>query len=176
MTHNESFIHHLCKKLSSIRDKVKTKVNQLKGNLKKVVAGLALLLLAIALIYQQTADKKDILGLLQGGEPVVARFEALEGVYPSYKLWDASDNSLGYGVMADASGYGGKLRILTIVQDSGQIKNISLVEDHETPLYLKKVVDSGLLDAFHNHPVQDGVIGIDTVSGATVTRDRKSVV
>ncbi|WP_242661932.1 FMN-binding protein [Desulfitobacterium hafniense] len=144
-------------------------MNKLKKYFNKMFVGLALLSLVIALIYQQDVQKKDVLGVIQTGEPSAVRFEALEGNYPSYKLWDVAGNSLGYGVMADASGYGGKLNVIVIVEDSGLIKSVILVDNHETPLYLKKVVDSGFLNAFYDHPVEDNTTGVDTVSGATVT-------
>lgn len=135
----------------------------------RIMASIAVIFIVIALIYQQNANKQDILGQLQTGEPAAVRLEALEGRYPAYKLWDASDNFLGFGVIVDSSGYGGKLRVLTIIQDSGQIKNVSLLDNHETPLYLKKVMDSGLLGTLLSHPIKEDVTGMDTVSGATVT-------
>jgi len=137
----------------------------------KVIVGLAVLSLLIAFIYQHAANKQDILGQIKQGEPAAAKFESLGGDYPSYKLWDVKGNFLGYGVIAGSSGYGGKLSVLTIIQETGKIKSVSLLENHETPLYLKKVLDSGMLGTLADKNIKNGVAGVDAVSGATITSE-----
>jgi NosR/NirI family transcriptional regulator, nitrous oxide reductase regulator len=72
-------------------------------------------------------------------------------------------------VITEASGYGGKLMMLSIVDEAGKIKDVALIKDFETPLYLNKVLQSGLLDKLKERSVQDQVIDLDGVSGATVT-------
>lgn len=142
----------------------------------RIIIGLALFLLFLAVIYQHLAAKQDTLTVLQQGEPAVEKYERLNGNYPSYKLWDAEDSFLGYGVVAHASGYGGKLVVLSIIEESGRVKNVTLLENAETPLYLNKVLDSGLLDKITAKDITQGFEAqgfedIDGVSGATVTTE-----
>lgn len=135
----------------------------------KAIHILAILLLLAAILYQNFADKQNVLGLLQLGEPETVRFESLDGDYTSYKLWDSKEKFLGYGVITDASGYGGKLAMLSIIDEAGVIKAVSLIEDYETPLYLNKVLLAGLIDKISGRNIQAGLTDIDAVSGATVT-------
>lgn len=128
-------------------------------------------LLFLAIVYQSLADNRDTLDLLQQGEPSAVRFEQIPGDYPSYRLWDSGDQFLGYGVIADASGYGGKIIVLTIVDETGIIKAVSIVEESETPLYLNKVLNSGFLERITGENIQTGISDVDMVSGATVSAD-----
>ncbi|MEA5025597.1 Electron transport complex subunit RsxG [bioreactor metagenome] len=142
-------------------------IKQKKVNTILIV--LAIVLLFFAVIYQKLADQQDVLGTLQEGKPDTSRFEAIEGDYPSYKLWDAEGKFLGYAVIADASGYGGKLTMLSIVNESEALENVVILEDYETPLYLKKVVQTGLLEELKGRSVQEQFTELDGVSGATIT-------
>lgn len=137
----------------------------------KVIMGIAIVALFIAIIYQFFADKQDILEQIRQGEPDTAKIESLGGDYPSYKLWNTNGNFLGYAVIAGSSGYGGKLSVLTVIQETGQIKSVSLLENHETPTYLKKILNSGILRKITNQNIKDNLSGIDAVSGATVTSE-----
>ncbi|MGE4273333.1 MAG: 4Fe-4S binding protein [Desulfitobacterium sp.] len=140
-------------------------------SVNKIIMVLAILLLFLAGIYQHFANQQDVLGTLQQGESNTVRFESIEGDYPSYKLWDIQDEFLGYGVIADASGYGGKLTMLSIVDELGTIKSVALIEDYETPLYLNKVVQAGLFEELKGRNLQDTFTDLDGVTGATVTVD-----
>lgn len=143
----------------------------MKKNLQKdnVIIGLMVLVLFLAVIYQQFADKQDTLAVLQQGEPAVATYEKVSGDYPGYKLWDAQNKFLGYGVIADASGYGGKLVVLSVIDETGKIKGAALIENAETPLYLNKVLESGLIGKITGKDIARGFEDIDGVSGATIT-------
>lgn len=134
-----------------------------------VVVGILLLLFAV--VYQNFTEQQNVLELVRQGEPETARLESIAGDYTSYKLWDAQDEFLGYAVIADASGYGGKLTMLSIVDEAGTIKRVSLLEDYETPLYLNKVLGTGLLDEIAGRNIQAGFADIDAISGATITTE-----
>jgi len=145
-------------------------VNKEKQRDKKLI-GIMVLLLIFAVIYQHFANEKDTLSVLRQGEPAAARFENAGGNYPSYKLWDAQENFLGYGVIAGASGYGGKLSVLSVLNPAGQITKVSLTENSETPLYLNKVLATGFLQKILGRNPEQGFGDINAVSGATITSE-----
>jgi hypothetical protein len=136
---------------------------------RRVIIGLGILLLIAALVYHYFADKQDVLDLIKQGEPAAARYESLNGDYPSYKLWDAEGKTLGYATIGDSSGYGGKLSVLTVVEENGRIKSINLLQNSETPSYLSRVLQSGIMEKIAEKNIQGNWAEVDGVSGATVT-------
>lgn len=135
---------------------------------------LACFLLLVTSVYQQISDKQDTLSLLQQGEPAATHYEELEGIYKTYGLYDQSEHLLSYGVIASASGYGGPITLLINVSQEGTLKNAVLVEDSETPLYLRKVLEAGYPGNLSGKTVTQPLAAhedIDSVSGATRTTD-----
>lgn len=130
---------------------------------------LAIASLIGASVYQHFAIEQDTLTMLREGEPAVAKYEALPGDYPSYRLLDDQENLLGYGVVASASGYGGKLVVLSIVDPEGYIENIVLLDNSETPLYLNKVTESDYFASLIGRDVERDYEEVDAVTGATIT-------
>ena len=136
---------------------------------KSILVFLAVASLLVASIYQNFVKKQDTLSMLQQGNVAVVDFESLQGDYPSYLLLDAGGNSLGYGVVATASGYGGKLMALSIIDLAGTIQNVVLLDNSETLLYLNKVHQSGYLSDFIGMDVESDYTDLDMVTGATIT-------
>ncbi|NMA68798.1 MAG: 4Fe-4S binding protein [Desulfitobacterium sp.] len=139
---------------------------------KNLLIILACISLLLAAIYQQFSNKEDILSLLQQGEPAAVEFQEISGVYKTYELRDENGNFLSYGVMTSASGYGGPIKMLTFVDQEGFIANALLLEDSETPLYLKRVLAAGYPENLQGKVVTEPLVdqeGIDAVSGATRT-------
>jgi hypothetical protein len=136
---------------------------------KGIAITIALLLLLGALVWQHLAERQDVLSQVQSVEPAVERLESLPGAYPSYKLWDSQGVSLGYSVISTASGYGGRLTLLTVIAPDGTIKSVTILQSYETPLYLDKVLRSGILGALGGQSISADP-QVDAVSGATVSR------
>jgi uncharacterized protein with FMN-binding domain len=136
-----------------------------------ILPALAISLLLLALFYQNIENKNGVLKTLQRAEPATASYETLPGNYPSYKLRDGQGNFLGYGVIASASGYGGKLTVLSIVDESGRIQNVSLLTSAETPIYLNRLLASGFLERFKGSRAGAELGELDAISGATVSAD-----
>lgn len=128
-------------------------------------------LLLLAAFYQTAVNRQDILLSLQRGEPSTADYEKIFGANPTYRLTDAAGAFLGYAVISEASGYGGKVSVMTIVDGKGTIINFTILKDFETPIYLKKVLDAGLLEEINGSSVQESLDYIDGVSGATMTAE-----
>lgn len=150
------------------------KNNQLlkKKNSKFYIVIFACLMLLLTSIYQQFTNKQDVLSFLQQGEPAATQFKEVDGAYKTYKLRDESGNFLSYAIITSASGYGGPITMLTTVNQEGIIANAVLIEDSETPLYLKKVLGAGYPENFQGKEISrplDTQEGIDAVSGATRT-------
>lgn len=142
--------------------------------LRKVVIITACLLIMLTLAYQRIADQEDTLNVLQQGNSNITEFERLSGRYPAYKIWDISGNPLGYAVIAHASGYGGELSVLTILNHQGVIENAIITNHVETPLYLKKVLENGFLERLRNTDISAFPkygVDIDGVTSATMTSE-----
>lgn len=136
-----------------------------------VIPTLGGFLLFLAVFYQHLTNGQDILRILQEGEPTTTMFEKTSGAYPTYQLWGAEGAFIGYGVITDASGYGGKVGVLSIVDGNGTIKKVVILKDYETPAYKDKVLSTGLLEKIGGRHVQESLVELDGVSGATMTTE-----
>lgn len=136
---------------------------------KSIWIGIALVLLIAASIYQHFASNQDTLDVLRQGELAAAAYENLPGGANTFKLFDAGQALLGYGVISSASGYGGKITVLSIVDVGGILQKAVIIAHNETPLYLNKVQNAGLLEKISGRSIAQGYADIDAVSGATVT-------
>lgn len=79
---------------------------------------------------------------------------------------------LGYIGDAANDGYGGPLRVLVGIDLQGYVTGLRIVEQRETPSYLKRVLAAKYLDQFPGKPYNDHFTlrrDIDAVSGATST-------
>lgn len=143
---------------------------QTKG--KPFIIIVACCLLLLTSICQQINNNQDILSQLQQGEPAAVHFKEVKGAYKTYELSDISGNFLSYAVISSASGYGGPITMLTTVSREGTIVNAVVLENTETPLYLKKVQGAGYPEKLHGKEITqpfDTHKDIDAVSGATRT-------
>lgn len=139
---------------------------------KSLIVILACCLLLLTSIYQQINNKQDILGQLQQGEPAATHFKEVKGAYKTYELTDEKGNFLNYAVISSASGYGGPVTLLTTVSKEGNIVNVTLLENYETPLYLSKVLGAGFTENLQGKSITqplDTQKGVDVISGATRT-------
>ncbi|WP_291352911.1 4Fe-4S binding protein [Desulfosporosinus sp.] len=146
--------------------------NFLERKSKPLIIIVACCLLLLTSIYQQINNKQDILSLLQQGEPATAHFKEVKGIYKTYELIDENGNFLSYAVISSASGYGGPITMLTSVSREGTILSVVLIENSETPLYLKKVISAGYPENLHGKEITQPLKNhkdIDVVSGATQT-------
>ncbi len=162
-------------KTNNINDKNTSETNEqtkAKAKRKNLLMIIACTILLLTSIYQQFSNKEDVLSLLQQGEPAATEFQEISGVYKTYELSDANGSFLSYGIIASASGYGGPIKMLTFVNQEGLIANAILLEDSETPLYLKRVLTAGYPENLRGKTVTDPLgsqEGVDSVSGATRT-------
>lgn len=107
--------------------------------------------------------------------PDAAEVKEIEDVKGAYTCIDSSGTKLGTvydtGAFAtDVKGYAGKVPLLIGVNSDEKVVDVILMKNMETPMFLKRVLKSGLLSKWNNidiHKVKD--IDVDAVSGATFT-------
>jgi NosR/NirI family nitrous oxide reductase transcriptional regulator len=149
-------------------------MKQGKISLRTIVIIIALILLLAAIFYQRIGAQEDTLSLLGNISPDIVSYESIGGKYPAYKLYDENRNLQGYGVLSQASGYGGPITVLTGIDHDGQIINIKIIENFETPMYLHRIVADGYLERFTNKHISTTLkVGenLDAITGATVTAE-----
>ena len=71
------------------------------------------------------------------------------------------------GYCDDIIGFKGTIPMVITIEN-GVVSEIEVLENHETPRYLDKVIESGLLEKFYGKSVADVAdLDVDCVSGAT---------
>lgn len=71
----------------------------------------------------------------------------------------------------DIKGYVGPVPVLVGMDANGVIKRLVVLENKETPYYMKRVLRSGFLEKFRDKSVTEKLADIDAVTGATITSE-----
>ena len=111
-----------------------------------------------------------------------AKTKAMDTAY--YEVKDSKGNKLGTVLFSSPysdgiKGFNGPTPILIALDAEGRIKNVVLLENQETPVYAKRVVEGGLYQAWNGLTVDEALDKqVDAVSGATYTSNgvKKSLV
>ncbi|MCE1246109.1 MAG: 4Fe-4S binding protein [Firmicutes bacterium] len=70
----------------------------------------------------------------------------------------------------DITGYGGSTPLLIFIDNDGKIKGAVLLENQESPDFIKRVLGTGILSKWNGTPWKESVsVQVDTVSGATMS-------
>jgi len=69
----------------------------------------------------------------------------------------------------DMKGYVGPVPVLVGIGTDGAIERLVVLENRETPYYMKRVLQSGFIEKFRGKNVREKFADIDAVTGATVT-------
>lgn len=77
-----------------------------------------------------------------------------------------SQNDVGYAIITEDKGYGGKIKVITGIDFDGKINNIFLLEQYETPGLGSKAGESKFIDQFIGY---DTVENVESISGATIS-------
>ena len=92
-----------------------------------------------------------------------------------YQVKDANGTLIGTVLLsapfsASVSGYNGPTPLLIALDTEGRIKEVVLLDNHETPRFAQRVVDGGLYQAWDGLTVEEALAKpVDAVSGATYT-------
>ena len=88
-------------------------------------------------------------------------------------VYDAQKNVLGYAVYSKPAsngikGYNGETPLMIALTPKKKVMSVTLLENRETPGYLQRVVNAGLLKSWDDMKVKKAAKKkVDTVSGAT---------
>lgn len=66
-------------------------------------------------------------------------------------------------------GYVDQINCLVVVDSRGSIRAVRVIDNRETPAYMRRVEDAGFLDRLVGRNLKHGLEGIDTVTGASIT-------
>lgn len=111
-----------------------------------------------------------------------AKTKAMDTAY--YEVKDSKGNKLGTVLFSSPysdgiKGFNGPTPLLIALNAEGRIKNVVLLENQETPVYAKRVVEGGLYQAWNGLTVDEALEKqVDAVSGATFTSNgvKKSLI
>jgi len=116
--------------------------------------------------------KSDLIPAFKKIIPEAEFFEPLN--ISSYKVWlkKSEGKFLGFIAIGKSPGYGGTMKVAVVIDSTGTVKGISILEHKETFSFFRRVMKSDLLKSLIGKTYKDGfVLGGDVsgVTGATYT-------
>ena len=111
-----------------------------------------------------------------------AKTKAIDTAF--YEVKDAKGKKLGTVLFSspysdNIKGFNGPTPLLITLDAEGRIKDVVLLENQETPVYAKRVVEGGLYQAWNGLTVDEALDNqVDAISGATYTSNgvKKSLI
>ena len=111
-----------------------------------------------------------------------AKTKAIDTAF--YEVKDAKGKKLGTVLFSspysdNIKGFNGPTPLLITLDAEGRIKDVVLLENQETPVYAKRVVEGGLYQAWNGLTVDEAIDNqVDAISGATYTSNgvKKSLI
>ena len=111
-----------------------------------------------------------------------AKTKAIDTAF--YEVKDAKGKKLGTVLFSspysdNIKGFNGPTPLLIALDAEGRIKDVVLLENQETPVYAKRVVEGGLYQAWNGLTVDEAIGNqVDAISGATYTSNgvKKSLI
>ena len=111
-----------------------------------------------------------------------AKTKAIDTAF--YEVKDAKGKMLGTVLFSspysdNIKGFNGPTPLLIALDAEGRIKDVVLLENQETPVYAKRVVEGGLYQAWNGLTVDEVLDNqVDAISGATYTSNgvKKSLI
>lgn len=130
-----------------------------------------MVLIAAAWVIGLNRMKSDLMPAVQAALPGADRFEDLDGdLYAGYG--PEAQEPLGYVALGEGSGYGGPLRVAVGFTPAGEIQGVEIAENRETPAYLERIQEGGLLEALLGKSAADPFQldqDLDAVTSATMS-------
>ncbi len=114
-------------------------------------------------------------------QPQAKSYKKMEMDFEVYKVFDENENSIGYALPYEGSGFQGKIRIMAgLNEELSQVIGLQVLEQIETPGLGTKIVEKPFTDQFINlstEPQVDWVKGVDpsnpneiqAITGATIS-------
>ena len=135
---------------------------------------------------RHVSDIKNHLSVIQNMLPATQTISDLQGQPLAAEIYDANKKIIGYAYYTDdvikIPAYSGKLiHTLVVIDESGRIAGIKIIS-HQEPILLVGISDNDLknfTDQYVGNYVtdvikidgktRDGYVGVDSISGATIT-------
>lgn len=118
----------------------------------------------------ETRKVEEIKGILENIFPEMTGYEIEDEIYVIYQ----DGEKAGYGFTTRGSGYGGYIDILVGLDNSFEIKGISILSQTETPGLGSKITESSFTGQFKGLSITDIALKpeggkIDAITGATIS-------
>ena len=126
--------------------------------------------------HHQQAQKQQPKTINGIAAEIVNAFPSCKGVKSEDKwivVYDAKKNVLGYAVYSKPAsngikGYNGETPLMIALSPKKKVMSVTLLDNQETPNFLTRVVNAGLLKSWDDMKVKKAAKKkVDTVSGAT---------
>lgn len=138
----------------------------------KLIFWFAIVTVIISLCYYMFfAQDTDIESLLQQAIPEATNFEQLNKEPLVYQALKDSE-VIEYCAIDKATGYQSSVVMLAAIDLKGNVKNVSIVDQAETPSFFNKLIDEEFFTQFNDLKINNGFEfgeNIDAVTGATVS-------
>jgi len=131
----------------------------------------AVILLALALVYGRTRTAPDLEAPIREIFPAATAIEERQGVYVVY---DADRRLIGWAAAGSASGYGGPMLVLAGVDAGGRVVGARVVEQRETPAFWSMVRADGYIGGISGSTYDDvsyDYVKVAGVTGATISSE-----
>ncbi len=135
----------------------------------------ALLALTNMLTVKKIADNADLKAAESRKKVLAAQeYKPLDSGESVYGAFDADGNMIGVIVTTVASGYGGKIEVMTGIRSNGEISGVNILSMEETPGLGAKGKEDSFLRQYKGHDSSDLKVSkdggeINALSGATIT-------
>jgi len=145
-------------------------MNQPKSD--RIFALGALILIAVVWIVSAARTQADLMPVVRATIPEADHITKQDG--DLFAAWADPDEAdlLARIAIGSADGYGGPLRMAVAVDPAGVVIGAVIADDKETPAWMGRVLDSGLLKSLIGKSYGDALIlgdDVDGVTGATYT-------
>ncbi|WP_207669379.1 4Fe-4S binding protein [Dehalobacter sp. 14DCB1] len=140
---------------------------------KKFMPLFAIVILVLTMVYGYHANKMDqdvVQGYYQQLFPKADHFDSISD--RTAKAIGADGNLMAYVGICSNVGYGGPMMVGTIINPTGGIQDVVVLQHKETPSYLNKIAQAGYFRQYTKKNAGDSLVldaDIDRVSGATLS-------
>jgi uncharacterized protein with FMN-binding domain len=132
----------------------------------------AAITIVVAWLVGTTWVSRDVSASLAQVLPAASRFQRLSAdTYAAYRA-GSPEELIGYVAIAEANGFGGKIKVAVAVDVEGVVLNAAVVERRETPAWYDRIVRARFIERLWGKSYADPFrlgVDVDGVSGATYT-------
>jgi|GEM_PF-450277 len=146
-------------------------LSTLEKNLWIALGRLALISLVLAFFLGMMREGEDYETIIRLKYPEI-KLTRINDNPPVFQMGEKIGDMGNYIMIQEGQGYGGPFLIGIRIMDDAKIHEVMLLDNRETPAFIKKVDDARFPEQFVGKPVSDDFIvgrDVDAVSGATVS-------